>query len=104
MSDETGLHLSAPELAEILASDDAPLLIDVRERYEFESGHIPGAKNVPLGEIAPLFDDPANAAPMIFICHSGVRSLEAANVGRIAGLDDTRSVDGGMIAWQALEL
>ena len=101
MTDDPTLHMSIDELAEELAGPDAPTLIDVREVYEFETGHIDGAKNVPLGEIASLFDDPVSAGPMVFICEAGVRSLHAAQFGRVAGVEDVRSVDGGMAAWRS---
>ena len=98
MIDPTELILSPKELDEILAGNDIPALIDVRDRDEFATGHIPGAVNVPLTEIAPLFDDPDRAEPMIFVCESGIRSLQAANFARIAGLSNVRSIDGGMAA------
>lgn len=99
MNENSAPNLSQHELAEILAGTDTPALIDVRDKDEFAARHIPGAINVPLTEIAPLFDDPNKAGPMIFICESGIRSLQAANFARIAGLSETRSLEGGMAAW-----
>ena len=96
MTDETRLRMTREELLDVLGRTDRPALIDVRDRDEFATGHIPGATNVPLTELAPLFDDPDAATPMIFVCESGFRSLQAASFARIAGLVDARSVDGGM--------
>ena len=100
MTDDTALSLSPNQLAELMTGTDIPALIDVRDAHEFKTGHIAGATNVPLTEVAPLFDDPETAKPMIFICQSGVRSLQAANFAKIAGLSHIRSLDGGMTAWE----
>ena len=100
---DTDLSLSPERFSEIVAGGDFPSLIDVRDRDEFATGQVPGAKNIPLTEIAPLFDDPDNAGPMIFICESGVRSLQAANFAKIAGLSRVHSVEGGMTAWRGYE-
>ena len=98
MTDDTAMNLSPDQLAEILAGTDVPTLIDVRDEDEFATGHISGSINVPLTNVAPLFDDPETAEPMIFICESGVRSLQAVNFARLAGLTQIWSVDGGMAA------
>ena len=103
MMEDADLHMSIEELAEELGKDEGPIVIDVRERYEFETGAVPGARNVPLMELAPLFDDPDKTEAMVFICEVGVRSLQAAQFARIAGVAEPRSVDGGMVAWRARE-
>lgn len=100
MIDDRQLRVSREELDTLLAGGDRPTLIDVRDRDEFAAGHIPGSKNIPLTELAPLFDDPDSAQPMIFICESGLRSLQAAHFASIAGLRDARSLDGGMADWR----
>ncbi len=99
MTDST-LSVSREALAQLLDGADTPDLIDVRDRDEFAAGHIPGARNVPLTEVAPLFDDPDSAGPMVFVCESGIRSMQAAQFARIAGLADVRSLDGGTAAWE----
>ena len=71
-----------------------PTIIDVREVHEFASGHIPQAKNIPLGPIAQYESD----QPTYVICHSGMRSKQAAKVLEKKGLDVT-SVSGGMAHW-----
>ncbi|RRO19237.1 rhodanese-like domain-containing protein [Saccharopolyspora rhizosphaerae] len=75
----------------------ATRLVDVREPEEFDSGHVPGAVNVPLGEVL--------AAPQSFaeqecyvICHSGGRSAKAAGAINAAG-GRAVSVSGGTAGW-----
>lgn len=71
-----------------------PQIIDVRESFEFQRGHIPGAKNVPLSKIN-------NYTPkdqVYVICQSGMRSKKAAKQLMRQGYD-VINVRGGMSAW-----
>ncbi|WP_390409297.1 rhodanese-like domain-containing protein [Lacticaseibacillus jixiensis] len=71
-------------------------LIDVREPSEFRSGHISGAKNVPLARISQ-YTPPSNTK-LYVICHSGARSKRAYKQLHKRGIDVT-NVAGGMLAW-----
>lgn len=51
------------------------LIIDVRGTTEYERGHIPGARSVPLNQIPTLDED--RATPLFLYCHSGLRSSRA---------------------------
>ena len=77
------------------------VLLDVREQEEWDAGHAPGARHVPLGEVrTELF--PVGAAVMC-ICRSGRRSGDATHRLRAAGIDAV-NVAGGMLAWEAADL
>ncbi|EUJ33653.1 rhodanese-like domain-containing protein [Listeria floridensis FSL S10-1187] len=76
---------------------DRPVIIDVRETHEYKGGHIPKAKNVPLGQIAAF----SSTEPVYVICASGMRSKRAAKILRKNGVEVT-NVRGGMMAWQGL--
>ncbi len=56
--------------------DENYVLIDVREDYEFREGHIPGAVNIPLGNITTV--DYSKEKTLIVYCRSGNRSNQAA--------------------------
>lgn len=71
-----------------------PEIVDVREPGEYRSAHIPGAKNIPLGEMATYHPE----QPVYVICQSGMRSKRAAKMLRSNGFDVT-NVRGGMSAW-----
>jgi rhodanese-related sulfurtransferase len=74
-------------------------LVDVREAAEYRSGHLPGARHVPLGE---LQRDPARALPrddVVFVCGHGVRSLTAGAIALAAGKARVYSIEGGTAAW-----
>ena len=86
-------EITTDELAE--HTDRA--LIDVREPDEFAAGHVPGAINIPLGQLADRIDEvPVGAVDVI--CHLGGRSLRGARILENAGRDVT-SVAGGTAAW-----
>ena len=92
--------LSAPEAASSEAGT-GPLLIDVREPREFVAGHIAGAVNIPLAELAGrLREIPFDASP-VFVCRSGVRSLTACGIALRAGAAEACNLDGRLLAWAA---
>ncbi len=76
-------------------------MIDVREPREFAVDHLPGAVNIPLGELHErLGEIPAGAEP-VFVCRSGGRSLRACGVTLEAGIAGAFNLEGGMLAWAA---
>lgn len=101
MTDAAELCVTPKELAVLLAAADPPLVIDVRDPEEFAATHLENACNVPLTKVAPLFDNPASAEPMVFVCESGIRSMQAAQFAKLAGLTAVHSLEGGMIAWNS---
>ncbi len=74
------------------------LVIDVREPYEYVSGHVSGARLVPLSRIASVRADLPRDQRVYVICASGNRSLAAADFLAHAGIDAV-SVAGGTGAW-----
>lgn len=73
-------------------------LIDVREPDEFASAHVPGARLVPLGTVPESLDSLPRDETVYVICHSGARSLRAADYLLAQGIDAV-SVAGGTSAW-----
>lgn len=76
-------------------------VVDVREPGEFTAGHLTGAVNIPLGDLARRIAEIPRQAPVVFVCRSGVRSLTAAAIGSDGGLQDVADLEGGMLAWAA---
>jgi rhodanese-related sulfurtransferase len=96
-------RLDAPSLAERLAADDAPRILDVRTPAEFESSHIPGSYNVPLdtlrehrGELKRHLDE-----DVVLVCRSGGRAAQAEEALAGVGLPGLRVLEGGMNAWES---
>ena len=103
-ADISGLQsFSAITLRDLLrrqTADSAPWLIDVRDAQEFATGHIAGARHLPLPELESRLGELRDAPGLIFICLSGVRSLRACQLAAAAGLQRLGHLEGGMRAWQ----
>ncbi|WP_017588811.1 rhodanese-like domain-containing protein [Nocardiopsis ganjiahuensis] len=86
-------------------SNSAPLLVDVRTPAEFESSHIPGAINLPLGRLDQHAGRVARDASeqVVLVCQSGPRAEQAQDRLAAAGLTDTVVMAGGMNAWTAAD-
>jgi glyoxylase-like metal-dependent hydrolase (beta-lactamase superfamily II)/rhodanese-related sulfurtransferase len=78
-------------------------IIDVREQEEFEGrlGHIPGAKLIPLGDLARRASELARDRLIIIVCRSGARSAQATVILQRAGFNDVANLAGGMLRWRA---
>lgn len=79
-------------------------LIDVREPYEFASGHAKGAKNIPLGQLAQRLEEIHQDRLVLVICQSGNRSKSAQGLLRRQNIADVRNVQGGTSAWRDAQL
>ncbi|MGT2666881.1 rhodanese-like domain-containing protein [Streptococcus rifensis] len=92
--------IKSQDLADLVAAIDSQslALIDVREVDEYQAGHVPGAKNLPLSELAERYTELDKNTPYHLICHSGGRSARACQFLAGQGYDVT-NVDGGTIAW-----
>lgn len=76
------------------ASENA-LLIDVREDYEYQSGHIPGSLNIPLGRIDTVAEYLRGAdAPLFVYCQSGARSRAASSTLHRLGYKQVTDLGG----------
>lgn len=79
----------------------APPLIDVREPWEYDTGHLPDAVNIPLGELPQRMGEVPRAGGAVFICRSGGRSLRACSLALAAGVATPANLEGGLLAWAA---
>jgi rhodanese-related sulfurtransferase len=81
-----------------LAEDPDLQLIDVREPYEHEAGHIDGARLIELIQLSSQADTLEQELPVVFYCRLGGRSLMAAQALRAAGYE-AYSMSGGLLRW-----
>lgn len=78
-----------------------PLLVDVRTSGEYERGHVPGAKNVPLDELEARLPELGSKEREVYVvCQSGKRSARASHTLAEAGFHPV-DVAGGTSAWEA---
>jgi sulfur-carrier protein adenylyltransferase/sulfurtransferase len=81
---------------------EAPLFLDVREREEWEEGHIPGAVHIPRGSLESRIESsaPDRGRTIVVYCASGSRSAFAAKTLEELGYADVRSLAGGFVDWK----
>jgi rhodanese-related sulfurtransferase len=89
-------EVSAGEAKQII--DAGSQLVDVRTDVEFEAGHIPGSRHIPMADLQREAAGLAKEQPVIIYCRSGNRSGPAAEAFAASGWD-AHSIDGGLIAW-----
>ncbi len=82
---------------------DGAQVIDVREPAEYEAGHVPGARLIPLGRLTQGLGTLSRSRPVYVICASGNRSRSGAALLADAGFD-ALSVKGGTSAWSVAGL
>lgn len=94
--------ISMDEVKELLAKKtEVAQFVDVREPSEFRSGHVPGFQNIPLGQIRNRVNEIQKDRPVVLMCHSGTRSMQAARTLVKQGFTEVRNVSGGMMAWKS---
>lgn len=78
-------------------------IVDVRDTYDFSTGHLREAKNIPAKELPQRLGDleKFKSKALIVVCTSGKQSAKAAAQLKKAGFNEVYSLDGGMSAWQA---
>ncbi len=87
------------DLKAMMAASPPPLLLDVREPWELDICRLPGAVNIPLGNLHDRMPELPKDADIIALCHHGRRSLLAVLVLREHGFMRSSSVKGGIDEW-----
>ncbi len=77
-------------------------LVDVRQPVEYERGHLPGARLIPVGQLDERVSELDPGKITITYCTAGVRSRAAAAVLERAGFREVYSMAGGINAWRGL--
>jgi rhodanese-related sulfurtransferase len=94
------LEITPEAFARQRQQPDAPLLLDVREPWEFQTASLPNSLLMPMGEVPsrahPELDPDA---PIVVMCHHGARSLNVALWLRDQGFANAQSLAGGIDAW-----
>ena len=79
---------------------DNVLVLDVREQWEYDEGHIPGVTLIPMGEVADRLSEIPTDKEVIVTCRSGNRSGQITDFLRQQGYDNVHNMSGGILAWQ----
>jgi rhodanese-related sulfurtransferase len=100
-----GSNRISPSEAVQLINREKAVLIDVSERSEFATGHVAGAKNIPLAGLEASNELPKNkAVPLVVVCPTGVRAARAIRLLRKRGFEKSRVLAGGLRAWREANL
>lgn len=82
-----------------LINDSQAVVVDVSEPAEFNAGHLPGARNIPLAELDKRLSELPDK-PLLVTCASGQRSQSAVATLRKAGRAESYSLLGGLREWR----
>jgi len=93
------LEITPADVKTRLDQGEKPVLIDVREHWEYDLCRIEGAKHVPLGSLAASLETLPDVDEVICYCHRGMRSLDAAAWLRFHGIERAKSLAGGIERW-----
>lgn len=74
-------------------------LLDVRQEWEYEEEHLPGAHLLPLAELPDRMDELDGGKPLLVYCRSGGRSMAAARLLEGRGFEGLTNIVGGLMAW-----
>ncbi|TSA49134.1 MAG: rhodanese-like domain-containing protein [Nitrosomonadales bacterium] len=91
-------EIDADELHAILATGKV-VLVDVRSDAEAAGGIIRGAQHIPLSLLPVKMSELVGDEPLVFYCHSGIRSAQACGFMNSNGRDQVFNLRGGILAW-----
>ena len=92
--------IAPSELSARRATDRAPIVIDVRTREEYASGHIPGALNIPFDQVAEKISEIDAPHGVALYCMIGPRARKGEAALLKVGYDDVLHIEGGFAAWK----
>ena len=93
-------HFSPKQLRDYLAqAETKPLLLDVREPWEFEYCSIKDSILIPMGELANKLEELDPLRETIMICHHGIRSRQMGYYMEQVGFKSITNLDGGVERW-----
>jgi glyoxylase-like metal-dependent hydrolase (beta-lactamase superfamily II)/rhodanese-related sulfurtransferase len=92
--------VSPAELNDLLKAEEKPLVVDVREPWEYQRGHIPGAVLIPLGQLASRVQELDTSKPVAVVCQSGSRSQSAAALLGQKGFPKVYNLYNGTGGWE----
>ncbi len=95
-----------PQQAVLLINRSDAVVVDVREKKEFESGHIVDALNIPLAKLKQRLSElkKHKDKPLIVVCKIGQHSSEAARMLKEEGYENVYRLTGGITEWKAQSL
>jgi rhodanese-related sulfurtransferase len=96
-----GLSVTAQQLVDMVNRQNA-VVIDIRDRKEYQAGHIVGAVNVPYANLASRLDElkKYQSRPLVVACKMGQHAGAAGTLLRKSGFENVARLTGGMAEWR----
>ena len=95
-------YITAGDLSDLIAADEAPFIISVRSADDYAAGHIPGAVNISLGSLADNLDKLPPDETIVVYCYTGHSAAQATALLNMLGYD-AKSLKFGMCSWTSDE-
>jgi rhodanese-related sulfurtransferase len=92
-------EITPEELKTKLDNGERPLLLDIREPWEFATAHIDGSKHLPMNDLPSRAAELDSNGHIVVLCHSGVRSARVTEWLRQNGFNSVQSMRGGIDRW-----
>ena len=93
-------HFTVRQLQDYLdQAEKPPLLLDVREPWEYEICHLEGSELIPMGHLHEHIEELDKEQETVVICHHGIRSLQVCYYLGSAGFTNLINLSGGIDAW-----
>jgi rhodanese-related sulfurtransferase len=96
---EQKIQIAPEELSRRLQEPNPPVVVDVRSREEWDAVHIEGSEFLTQELMQQMMTDWPKDREIVFMCHHGVRSLDAASYFAGHGFSNVKSLSGGIDAW-----
>ena len=96
-------NISASGLRERIEAGNRPVLLDVREPWEFELARIEGSKLIPMSQLGERFAELDPDAETVVVCHHGNRSAYVTQALQRAGFEKVMNLEGGLDAYSFVD-
>ena len=92
--------ITVAEAQQLISENGNLIILDVRAQSEYDSGHIPNAILIPVGELVDRLGELDRTKTILVYCRSGVRSVQASEILMDSAFFQVRNLEDGIIAWQ----
>ena len=93
------MNITPMEVKQKKEAGDSFILLDVREEWEYQRGHIPDSVHIPLGELSRRVSELDTDDEIVTLCHHGMRSASAQAFLIQSGFSDVKNMTGGIDAY-----
>lgn len=96
-------NISPRELKRRLDAGEEPVLLDVREQWEFELARIEGSTLIPMSRLEERFTELDPNSETVVICHHGNRSAYVTQALQRVGFENVLNLEGGLDAYSLVD-